>query len=78
MTTVTHRKHDTDQPGIPCPDCGAFIPMSATVLLRYASFSCSECGLALSMDRSNATKAATAILKFEQLRQQSSAGGPTH
>jgi predicted RNA-binding Zn-ribbon protein involved in translation (DUF1610 family) len=78
MTTVTHAKPDTDQPGIPCPDCGTFIAMSAMELLRSASFTCSKCGVRLSMDRTDATKAATAIMKFEQMRQQALSGNKMH
>ena len=52
-------------PGMPCPQCGQFIPTTVTELLVSSSLYCPYCGLRLSIDRAKSMKAMHALAKVE-------------
>jgi uncharacterized paraquat-inducible protein A len=54
---MTHEVPSQPQPGMPCPECGCFIKMPIIQLLSAAGFTCGDCGLQLSIDRSKSQKA---------------------
>lgn len=58
------------KPGLPCPACGAFIPVSVTGLLANHALTCHSCGLRLEMDRPGSEKALKALATLDMIQKQ--------
>jgi predicted RNA-binding Zn-ribbon protein involved in translation (DUF1610 family) len=50
--------------GLPCPKCATVIPLKAEDLLFSIRFVCPNCGLAISLDRSESREALDALEEF--------------
>lgn len=57
-------------PGLPCPVCGGFIPVSITELLTAQGLKCPSCGLPLEIDRAASEKALGALAKLDNAQRQ--------
>lgn len=58
------------RPGLPCPACSAFIPVSVPGLLANHALICPSCGLRLEMDRSGSEKALKALATLDVIQKQ--------
>lgn len=56
-------------PGISCPRCGKFIPITIAELLTAACLLCPHCHLQLHIDRQQSARALSALAKVERARQ---------
>lgn len=58
------------RPGLPCPACGTFIPISLAELLASHRLICPACGLHLEMDSSSSEKAMKALTALDAIQKQ--------
>lgn len=56
---------NTNQAGLQCPECGFFINITISELLRNDNFRCPGCGLVISMDQSSSLES---LKKLSQLQ----------
>lgn len=57
-------------PGLQCPRCNSFIPVSIHELLVSNHIKCPICGLRLDINRQKSDKALKALAKVEQAQRQ--------
>lgn len=57
-------------PGMPCPKCEKFIPISIVDLLFTMSIRCPHCFLRLDIDRQNSQKAMQILAKVNEAQQR--------
>lgn len=55
--------------GMGCPQCKGFIPINIIQLLTSNFICCPKCGLKLTIDRPNCTKAMEALAKLAEAQQ---------
>ena len=52
--------------GMPCPQCGGFIPVSMQQIIADSSILCPHCGLRLNINQQESRPAIDALKKFQQ------------
>ena len=52
--------------GMPCPQCGGFIPVSMQQIIADSSILCPHCGLRLYINQQESRPAIDALKKFQQ------------
>ena len=52
--------------GMPCPQCGGFIPVSMQQIITDSSILCPHCGLRLNINQQESRPAIDALKKFQQ------------
>lgn len=52
--------------GMPCPQCGGFIPVSMQQIIADSSILCPHCGLRLNINHQESQTAIEALKKFQQ------------
>lgn len=52
--------------GMPCPQCGGFIPVSMQQIITDSSILCPNCGLRLNINQQESRPAIDALKKFQQ------------
>ena len=52
--------------GMPCPQCGGFIPVSMQQIITDSSILCPHCGLRLNINQQESRPAIDALEKFQQ------------
>ena len=52
--------------GMPCPQCGGFIPVSMQQIIADSSILCPHCGLRLNINQQESRPAIEALKKFQQ------------
>ncbi|MBQ5494972.1 MAG: hypothetical protein IIT76_07185 [Prevotella sp.] len=52
--------------GLPCPQCGGFIPVSMQQIITDSSILCPHCGLRLNINQQESRPAIEALKKFQQ------------
>jgi len=52
--------------GMPCPQCGGFIPVSMQQIIADSSILCPHCGLRLNINHQESRPAIDALKKFQQ------------
>ena len=52
--------------GMPCPQCGGFIPVSMQQIITDPSILCPHCGLRLNINQQESRPAIDALKKFQQ------------
>lgn len=60
-------------PGIPCPNCGNFIPTSIQQILFSNSICCPICGLSININKRKSDKALETLKKIEDAQKKSEA-----
>lgn len=58
-------------PGIPCPNCGNFIPTSIQQILFSKSLYCPTCGLRINIDKRKSDKALKTLEKIDKAQKKS-------
>lgn len=53
------------QPGLNCPQCGSFIPLTIDTIQNSRSVTCTKCYLRLNIDRTTAGQAIEALKKVK-------------
>jgi predicted RNA-binding Zn-ribbon protein involved in translation (DUF1610 family) len=67
METIQNNKDNQQRmPGMPCPNCGNFIPTSIQQILFSNSLFCPSCGLRINIDKRKSDKAIEALKKIEK------------
>lgn len=64
----TSKEHQQRVPGIRCPHCGNFIPISIQQILYSKSLFCPTCGLKLDIDKRKSDKAVEMLKKFNDVQ----------
>ena len=54
--------------GMPCPQCGDFIPLSMQQIISDSSITCPHCGLCLNINKQESRLAINALKKFQQVQ----------
>lgn len=67
---MIHENKTAGRPGLSCPVCGTFIPISLTGLLASHRLTCPSCGLHLEMDPSGSEKALKALTTLDAMQKQ--------
>jgi len=58
-------------PGMPCPNCGNFIPTSIQQILFSKSLYCPICGLSINIDKRKSDKALKMLEKIDKVQKKS-------
>lgn len=69
------RQQTSQQPqqrisGMPCPECGGFIPISMYQIIASSSIFCPNCGLRLEINKSASSKAIDALKKVDAAQKE--------
>lgn len=56
--------------GVPCPNCGNFIPISMQQILFSNSICCPICGLSINIDKRKSDKALEMLKKIEDTQKK--------
>ena len=54
--------------GMPCPQCGGFIPVSMQQIITDPAILCPHCGLRLNINHQESQPAIEALKKFQQVQ----------
>lgn len=57
-------------PGMPCPNCGNFIPTSIQQILFSSSLYCPTCGLRINIDKRKSDKALKILEKVDEAQKR--------
>ena len=72
MISKNQRTQHSSQhmPGMPCPNCGNFIPTSIQQILFSGSLFCPTCGLRINIDKRKSDKALKILEKVDEAQKR--------
>lgn len=72
MISKNQRTQHSSQhmPGMPCPNCGNFIPTSIQQILFSSSLYCPTCGLRINIDKRKSDKALKILEKVDEAQKR--------
>ena len=72
IPTKPRTEHSSQHmPGMPCPNCGNFIPTSIQQILFSSSLYCPICGLSINIDKRKSDKALKMLEKIDKAQKKS-------
>ena len=69
QTRIQHSSQH--MPGMPCPNCGNFIPISIQQILFSKCLYCPICGFSINIDKRKSDKALETLKKIEDAQKKS-------